>query len=149
MDVSTSSYRLLVLCLLFLCLQLCVARRLATVETKLDMDHNHSSSTKHKPRVLLKEKADVTRKGLDETQRTDKIDKFGRSSGHGEVGFEDGNAKIEGEQRGKRASSDATASSKRVSRPWKVPQKKKGPREEHPGFNLDYMQPSTHPPHHN
>lgn len=45
-----------------------------------------------------------------------------------------------------------SVSSKRVSRTWKVPKySKKLPRsdQEHPGFNLDYMQPTTHPPHHN
>ncbi|KAJ0246565.1 Root meristem growth factor 10 [Hirschfeldia incana] len=43
-------------------------------------------------------------------------------------------------------------SSKRGSRTWKVPKySKKLPRsdQEHPEFNLDYMQPTTHPPHHN
>ncbi|CAN6899067.1 unnamed protein product [Brassica oleracea] len=45
-----------------------------------------------------------------------------------------------------------SVSSKRVSKTWKVPKySKKLPRpdQEHPGFNLDYMQPTTHPPHHN
>lgn len=45
-----------------------------------------------------------------------------------------------------------SVSSKRVSRTWKVPKhSKKLPRpdQEHPEFNLDYMQPTTHPPHHN
>lgn len=52
----------------------------------------------------------------------------------------------------KRASLDNTVPSKRVERTWKVPKySKKQPRsdEEDPAFNLDYMQPSTHPPHHN
>lgn len=55
------------------------------------------------------------------------------------------------DHRVKRAS-DKKVSSKRVSRTWKVPKySKKQPRsdQEHPGFNLDYMQPTTHPPHHN
>ncbi|CAH8339015.1 unnamed protein product [Eruca vesicaria subsp. sativa] len=45
-----------------------------------------------------------------------------------------------------------SVSSKRVSRTWKVPKYSKklpGSDQEHPGFNLDYMQPTTHPPHHN
>ncbi|KAG2288032.1 hypothetical protein Bca52824_047636 [Brassica carinata] len=40
----------------------------------------------------------------------------------------------------------------KLSRTWKVPKySKKQPRldHEHPAFSLDYMQPSTHPPHHN
>ncbi|KAJ0254895.1 Root meristem growth factor 10 [Hirschfeldia incana] len=52
----------------------------------------------------------------------------------------------------KLASVDKNVTSKRVSRTWKVPKySKKQPRsdQEHPAFNLDYMQPSTHPPHHN
>ncbi|CAK7347868.1 unnamed protein product [Dovyalis caffra] len=34
-----------------------------------------------------------------------------------------------------------------VSVSWRVPQKKRG--ERHPGFNLDYSPPKTHPPSHN
>ncbi|KAF9687708.1 hypothetical protein SADUNF_Sadunf02G0121100 [Salix dunnii] len=34
-----------------------------------------------------------------------------------------------------------------VSATWRVPQKKRG--ERHPGFNLDYSPPKTHPPSHN
>ncbi|KAJ7007464.1 hypothetical protein D5086_004766 [Populus alba] len=34
-----------------------------------------------------------------------------------------------------------------VSVSWRVPQKKRG--ERHPGFNLDYSPPETHPPSHN
>jgi hypothetical protein len=34
-----------------------------------------------------------------------------------------------------------------VSVSWPVPQKKRG--ETHPGFNLDYSPPKTHPPSHN
>ncbi|KAJ4905308.1 Uncharacterized protein Rs2_19259 [Raphanus sativus] len=52
----------------------------------------------------------------------------------------------------KRVSLDKTMPSKRVSRTWKVPNYSKKQRrsdQEHPAFNLDYMQPSTHPPHHN
>ncbi|KAJ4839838.1 hypothetical protein Tsubulata_010065 [Turnera subulata] len=30
---------------------------------------------------------------------------------------------------------------------WRVPQRKRG--EKHPGFNLDYSPPKTHPPSHN
>ncbi|CAA7044615.1 unnamed protein product [Microthlaspi erraticum] len=56
------------------------------------------------------------------------------------------------DRRGKRASVNKKLSSERVSRTWKVPKHPKNqPRsdQEHPGFNLDYMQPTTHPPHHN
>ncbi|ESQ44011.1 hypothetical protein EUTSA_v10006461mg, partial [Eutrema salsugineum] len=52
----------------------------------------------------------------------------------------------------KRASQDKTEPTKRASRTWKVPKySTKQPRsdQEHPGFNLDYMQPTMHPPHHN
>lgn len=34
-----------------------------------------------------------------------------------------------------------------VSVSWPVPQKNRG--EKHPGFNLDYSPPKTHPPSHN
>lgn len=72
---------------------------------------------------------------------------------HGEVNhgqISGNNMKDDG--RAKRDSINKTVSSKRVSRTWKVPKfSKKEPRsdQEHPGFNLDYMQPTTHPPHHN
>jgi len=35
-----------------------------------------------------------------------------------------------------------------VSVSWRVPHNKK-PRQKHPGFDLDYSPPKTHPPHHN
>lgn len=34
-----------------------------------------------------------------------------------------------------------------VSVPWRVPHSKRG--DKHPGFNLDYSPPKTHPPSHN
>lgn len=67
---------------------------------------------------------------------------------HGQVNGEN----TKDDQRVKRNSLSNTVSSKRVSRTWKVPKySKKQPKsdQEHPGFNLDYMQPTTHPPHHN
>ncbi|KAL2337562.1 hypothetical protein Fmac_012008 [Flemingia macrophylla] len=36
-----------------------------------------------------------------------------------------------------------------VSVSWRVPHNKKKPRQKHPGFDLDYSPPKTHPPHHN
>ncbi|XP_020235897.1 uncharacterized protein LOC109815556 [Cajanus cajan] len=32
---------------------------------------------------------------------------------------------------------------------WHVPHNNKKPRQKHPGFDLDYSPPKTHPPHHN
>ncbi|VVB06424.1 unnamed protein product [Arabis nemorensis] len=67
---------------------------------------------------------------------------------HGQVNGES----TKDDQRVKRGSQAKTVSSKRVSRTWKVPKySKKQPKsdQEHPGFSLDYMQPTTHPPHHN
>ncbi|KAL3027061.1 hypothetical protein AAZX31_03G028300 [Glycine max] len=36
-----------------------------------------------------------------------------------------------------------------VSVSWRVPHNNKKPRQKHPGFDLDYSPPKTHPPHHN
>ncbi|GMI69686.1 hypothetical protein HRI_000637900 [Hibiscus trionum] len=47
-----------------------------------------------------------------------------------------------------KSTSGATGTSKPVvSVSWRVPHRKRG--QKHPGFNLDYSPPKTHPPSHN
>ncbi|EEF50332.1 root meristem growth factor 10 [Ricinus communis] len=46
-----------------------------------------------------------------------------------------------------RKSSGSVQKESLVSVPWRVPHKKRG--DKHPGFNLDYSPPKTHPPSHN
>ncbi|KAK7390181.1 hypothetical protein VNO78_25480 [Psophocarpus tetragonolobus] len=49
-----------------------------------------------------------------------------------------------------KSSENASGASQKshVSVSWRVPHNKK-PRQKHPGFDLDYSPPKTHPPHHN
>ncbi|XP_010524389.1 PREDICTED: uncharacterized protein LOC104802465 [Tarenaya hassleriana] len=150
--MSASSYRLILLFLLFACIRLCDARRLSSMEKKLDVDHNHLNKKYEdeslKSKAFSKEKADVSNQSP-RNDRTDKLDQSDRSN-NDKAGVHVRKSTMDDKQRRKRTSIDETTSYKEVSRSWKVvPQKANRRREEHPGFNLDYMQPSIHPPHHN
>ncbi|EOA25763.1 hypothetical protein CARUB_v10019124mg [Capsella rubella] len=74
---------------------------------------------------------------------------------HGDInnkGHQTNRKRTKENHRVKRASDKTVATKRGSSRTWKPPKySKKQPRvdQEHPGFNLDYMQPTTHPPHHN
>ncbi|KAL0725361.1 hypothetical protein Bca4012_039960 [Brassica carinata] len=115
------------------------------MEKKLGVNHDH---------LIAENNEEITKQGAPSTNETKTllseapIEHAG--SNHGQINGQENSTKDD--FRVKRASLDKTVPSKRVSRKWKVPKySKKQPRsdQEHPAFNLDYMQPSTHPPHHN
>ncbi|XP_056858359.1 root meristem growth factor 10-like [Raphanus sativus] len=117
---------------------LCDSRRLGPMEKKLGVDRDH----------LIAVKREITKQGATSTNETNTLlSEAPIEHAHGQI---NGNS-TQDDFRVKRASLDKTMPSKRVSRTWKVPKySKKQPRyQEHPALNLDYMQPSTHPPHHN
>ncbi|XP_013710760.3 root meristem growth factor 10-like [Brassica napus] len=123
---------------------LCEARHLAPMEKKLHVNRDN---------LIAKNNEEIKKLEVPSTNNTKTISSEApikhAVGDHGEI--IDKNTKDD--CRVNRASLVKTSvSSKRVSRTWKVPKySKKLPRsdQEHPGFNLDYMQPTTHPPHHN
>ncbi|KAF8053409.1 hypothetical protein N665_1417s0006 [Sinapis alba] len=123
---------------------LCESRRLGPIEKKFHVNRNHLISKNNEEITKLKAPSTNETKPLSSEARIEHA-----VGNHGEIN-------------GKNTKDDCrvnrtplvktSVSSKRVSRTWKVPKySKKLPRsdQEHPEFNLDYMQPTTHPPHHN
>lgn len=96
---------------------------------------------------------DITKLEAPSTNKTNTLSRQAHAvANNGDINGQTNGKRMKDDRRGKRTSLDKKLSSKRVSRTWKVPKySKKQPRsdQEHPGFNLDYMQPTTHPPHHN
>ncbi|CAH2063348.1 unnamed protein product [Thlaspi arvense] len=121
---------------------LCDSRRLGPTEKKLGVNRDRDAENKEEVAKLEAPTTNETKTFSSEAPiENAKVN-------HGEINGKS----TKDDRRGKRASVDRTVSSKIVSRTWKVPKySKKQPRsdQEHPGFNLDYMQPTTHPPHHN
>ncbi|KAG5399582.1 hypothetical protein IGI04_014189 [Brassica rapa subsp. trilocularis] len=134
------------LCIVFVILSpscLCDSRRLGPMEKKLGVNRDH---------LIAENNEEITKQGVPSTNVAKTLLSEAPIehdvANHGQI---NGNSMKDG-FRVKRASLDKTVPSKRVSRTWKVPKySKKQPRSdhEHPAFSLDYMQPSTHPPHHN
>ncbi|KAL0848519.1 hypothetical protein Bca101_021766 [Brassica carinata] len=123
---------------------ICDSRRLGPMEKKLHVNRNH---------LIAKNNEEITKLKAPSTNETKPLSSEAPIEhavvNHGEINEKN----TKDDCRVNRASLVKTSvSSKRVSRTWKVPKySKKLPRsdQEHPGFNLDYMQPTTHPPHHN
>ncbi|AEE80093.2 hypothetical protein AtNW77_Chr3g0217411 [Arabidopsis thaliana] len=143
MDMLRSAcfYFLLIVFVILSWSLLCDSRHLGHMEKKLSVNLD----------LLNKDNEEITKLEAPSTNKTNTL----LSQSHAVVNHGD-NGQINGKKtkeihRVKRAS-DKKVSSKRVSRTWKIPKyPKKQPKsdQEHPGFNLDYMQPTTHPPHHN
>ncbi|CAN8280275.1 unnamed protein product [Cochlearia groenlandica] len=118
---------------------LCDSRRLGPMEKKLDVNLDHLSVKSNE--VNSKLEASSTNKTKTLSNKAP-IQHVVVNNGH-EI---KGKRTKEVDRKVKRGSLD------KVSRTWKIPKyTKKQPRsyQEHPGFNLDYMQPTMHPPHHN
>ncbi|KAL1219228.1 Root meristem growth factor 10 [Cardamine amara subsp. amara] len=142
---STCFYSLFIVFFILSWSRLCDCRHLGPIEKKLCVNRDH---------LVTKNNEETTKL---EAPSTNKMNTLSRQAHHpvvnnGEINGQTNGKRKKDDRRVKRASLGKTLSSKRVSRTWKVPKySKKQPRsdQEHPGFNLDYMQPTTHPPHHN
>ncbi|KAK7382250.1 hypothetical protein VNO80_01044 [Phaseolus coccineus] len=120
-SMSTASYLLL----FFLCISLhaCYARHLSPLNMKLNLQEKSHFSIK-----LSEDKTETRLVGDSEKPRSR------RSTNH----------RV---HQAVKSGSGALQKSL-VSVSWRVPHNKK-PRQKHPGFDLDYSPPKTHPPHHN
>ncbi|CAL9245614.1 unnamed protein product [Arabidopsis halleri] len=139
---SACFYFLLIVFVIFSRSLLCDSRHLGHMEKKLSVNRDH----------LTKKNDEIEKLEAPSTNKTSTL--FNQAHAvvnHGDINGQINGKRTKDDHRVKRAS-DKKVSSKRVSRTWKIPKyPKKQPRsdQEHPGFNLDYMQPTTHPPHHN
>jgi len=92
------------------------------VETSSSSDEFGAAKKDSIPKTQLGDNADQKLKDSKAKQKLDSVDEIEKNPG-------------------------AVKKESLVSVSWRVPQKKRG--ERHPGFNLDYSPPKTHPPSHN
>ncbi|XP_061363822.1 root meristem growth factor 10 [Gastrolobium bilobum] len=127
------------LLLLFLCISLhaCNARHLSPLDKKLEKKSHISvkSDEKNGFDSSPKELNEGDNKKMETRFVADSEKLKKRSSTNQRV------------LKAKGKASGASQSESLVSVSWRVPHKK--PSQKHPGFNLDYAPPKTHPPHHN
>ncbi|CAH8392099.1 unnamed protein product [Eruca vesicaria subsp. sativa] len=140
---TTCFYFLLIVIVILSRTCLCDSRRLGPIEKKLGESRDH---------LLEKNNEEITKQGAPSTNETKTLLSEAPIEhavvNHGQT---NGNS-TKDDFRVKGDSLDKTVPSKRVSRTWKVPKfskKQHRSNQEQPAFNLDYMQPTTHPPHHN
>ncbi|XP_019093665.1 PREDICTED: uncharacterized protein LOC109129637 [Camelina sativa] len=144
MDMLRSAcfYFLLIVSVILSRSPMCDCRHLGHIQKKLSVNRDH----------LTKNNEEITKLEAQSTIKTNNLSSQAHAVlNHGDVNGQTNMKKTKDVHKVKRAS-DKMVSSKRGSRTWKIPKySKKQPRsdQEHPGFNLDYMQPTTHPPHHN
>ncbi|KAI5564286.1 hypothetical protein POPTR_014G060400v4 [Populus trichocarpa] len=148
MSVITYSCYFL-LSILCISLHACNARPLADIdkkpEKKFQIISNQTSDQKEIS-VTIVSKADSSSSNEFGAAKEDSIAKTDQLDDNAQK-LKDSRAKQKSMSDEKVKDSGAALKESLVSVSWPVPQKKRG--ETHPGFNLDYSPPKTHPPSHN
>ncbi|XP_011033544.1 PREDICTED: uncharacterized protein LOC105131996 [Populus euphratica] len=131
-------------------LHACNARPLADIdkkpEKKFQIISNQTSSDEKEISVTIVSQADSSSSNEFGAAKEDSIAKTDQLDDNAQK-LKDPKAKQESISDEKVKDSGAAHKEPLVSVSWPVPQKKRG--ETHPGFNLDYSPPKTHPPSHN
>ncbi|XVE74044.1 hypothetical protein DITRI_Ditri11bG0167400 [Diplodiscus trichospermus] len=149
----TSCFLLFLLCL---SLHACTARRLGAVDHKNKLEKKLNFSIKNDMKNVFKKNSVVvlqatssSSKELQYSTKEESIEESDHADDSGQR-LEDAaevNRKTVENEKGKTSGAVHQTNKSVVSVSWRVPHRKHG--EKHPGFNLDYSPPKTHPPSHN
>ncbi|XWS32363.1 hypothetical protein CRYUN_Cryun23aG0153100 [Craigia yunnanensis] len=145
----TSCFFLFLLCL---SLHACSARRLGAVDNKNKLEKKlHFSIKNDMKNGSKKNSVVVLRAKSSSSKELRSIKEESIEESHADDGtkkLEDAEVNHKTVENEKERTSGAVQTNKSVvSVSWRVPHRKHG--EKHPGFNLDYSPPKTHPPSHN